>query len=201
MHRDAKIAIIIISLPVICICVACLLSSQPVEDNSRAYFRRYYGVSEETVRAVARAYGVDPGDLASYGGRPFPLNYIEHTLGWAWDQPRHPTIYRAEIEALVTGHVSRCDLGDTATLYLFYSDWLSPKTLFHGEALPMEVSYELDVTRAGMRDDQIVQAITFYNVGDSGGLPWEGIAPGCEPPARYAACDVRLPLIGCGIER
>jgi hypothetical protein len=97
------------------------------ERNSVAYLAEDYGVSKESVEAVAHAFGVDPTDLARYGDEPFPLNYIRHTLGWALDQSDHPKIYRTEIDALMTGYVSRCDLENTVTLYLFYSDWLRPK--------------------------------------------------------------------------
>jgi hypothetical protein len=188
-------------LPVVCICVVCTLSSQPVEDNSFAYFKRYYGVDKEAVMEVAQAYAVKPEDIAKYGTQAFPISYIGHALGWVWGQPEHPTIYRRDVEAVVKGYVSRCDWIDTSTLYLFYSDWLSPKTIFHGEALVMEVSYQMDVAKQGIRDDQVVQSIGTYILSDSGGLPWKGIAPDCKPPARYAACELRLPFIGCGIER
>jgi hypothetical protein len=201
MHRDAKIALIIIGLPVLCICATCWLSMRPVENNSFAYFERYYGVDEKTVAEVAQAYGVKPQDMTSYGEMPFPINYIEHTLGWAWDQPEHPIIYRRDVESVVKGYVSKCDWIDTSTLYLFYSDWLNPHTIFHGEALVMEVGYELDATQEGIRDDQVLQNITFYSLGDSGGMRWKGIAPICEPPARFADCEVRLPFVGCGVER
>jgi hypothetical protein len=142
-------------------------------------------VDEKAIEEVAQAYGVPPEEVGSYGKGPFPVNYMEHVLGWVWDQPQHPTIYRSEVEALMTGYVSRCDLEDTITLYLFYSDWLRPKTLFHGQALPIEVSYELDLDREGVHDDQVLQDITYYELRDSGGLLWEQVAPHCVPSARY----------------
>jgi hypothetical protein len=190
MHRDTKIAIIIIGLSVLCVCFACRLPSIRSD-----YERR------RAIENLAQIHGLESEDIATYEKGLFPVNYIEHALGWAWDQPEHPTIYRRDVESVVKGYVSRCDWMDTSTLYLFYSDWLSPKTIFHGEALVMEVSYQWDVTREGMRDDQVVQSIGVYFLSDSGGLPWEGIAPHCKPPARYAACEFRLPIIGCGIER
>jgi len=181
---NRRIVIVPLVLVVIVGCIWCLAKpSSP--HNSVAYLARTYGVSKETVLTVVHAYKVNPDELYSYGESPFPVNYIEHTLGWTWNQAEHPTIYRSEVEALVTGYISRCDLSSTTTLYLFYSDWLRPKALFRGEALPMEVTYELDPEQSGMQDDQIVQSITFYFLSDSGGLPWEQVAPICDPPARY----------------
>lgn len=162
-----------------------LLFRPPIAVDSVAGLARYYGVDREVVEEVVRAYEVPLESVGSYGEQPFPVNYIAYTLGWTWDQPQHPTVYRSEIEALVTGYISRCDLEDTVTLYLFYSDWLSPKTFFHGEALPLKVSYELEMGQDGARSDQIVQNITFYDLSDSGGLVWEQVAPHCIPPARY----------------
>jgi hypothetical protein len=162
-----------------------ILARPPAKHNSVAFLARRYGVSKDSVRDVAHAFGVDPENMASYGERSFPGNYIEYTLGWKWDQAKHPTVYRAEIEALMTGYVSRCDIEDTITIYLFYSDWLRPKTLFRGEALPIEIFYELDVAQDGVRSDHVVQDIAFYSVGDSGGWPWEQVAPHCDPPAKY----------------
>lgn len=168
-----------------CSCVW-LFVRQSAATDSVSGLARHYGVGTEVVEGVARAYGVDPESVGSYGERPFPINYIEHELGWAWDQTQHPILYRSDIDALVTGYMSRCDLEDTITLYLFYSDWLSPKTLFHGEALPMEVSYQLDPSQEGVRSDQIVQYITFHDLGDnSSGWTWAPIAPICVPQARH----------------
>lgn len=163
----------------------CVPTQPPIEPNSVWYLARVYGVSEESVEAVAHAFGVDPGDLARYGNHPFPLNYIRHTLGWSQHQSNELEIHRADVDALMTGYVSRCDLADTATLYLYYSDRLRPKTLSQGEALPLSVSYELDTTQDGIRDDQVVENITYYELSDSGGWPWDKVAPHCEPPAKY----------------
>jgi hypothetical protein len=157
----------------------------PAEGNSVYSLARCYGVSKESVEAVAHAFGVDPSDLARYGDQPFPLNYIQYTLGWSPHQSNHQKIYRYEVDALMTGYVSKCDLADTVTLYLFYSGRLRPKTLFQGEALPLEVLYELDTTQDGIRDDQVVQSFTFYELSDSGGWPWEEVAPHCDPSAKY----------------
>jgi hypothetical protein len=184
MTNRMRIALFVTTAAIASVCVWFLFRPPPKVD-SVAGLARYYGVSEETIQNVARAYKVPPEEIGSYGELPFPVNYIQHVLGWAWDQPEHPTIYRSEIEALVTGYVSRCDLEDTITLYLFYSDWLRPKTWSHGEALPMKIVYELDVSQKGIRDDQVVQDITYYDLGDSGGWPWEQVAPVCVPPGRY----------------
>jgi hypothetical protein len=182
--RGERILLALIMLAIIGCCVWFLFRSPPDVDSITG-ISQYYGVSEETVGDFVRAYGVDPTDIASYGEEPFPLNYIRYTLGWNQDPSNRPTVTRAEIDALVTGYVSRCDLDDTSTLYLFYSDWLRPKTLFRGEALPIEIIYEHDVTRDGIRSDQVVESISMYYIGDSGGWPWEQVAPHCDPPAKY----------------
>jgi hypothetical protein len=161
---------------------ACRVFQSP-EEHTIEYFEYHYGVDREAVLEVAEVYGVSPESFSAYGDSPFPINYVKSELGW--EQPTRLTVHRSDINAVVRGYTTRCEVSDTQTLYLFYSDWLSPKTRSHGEALVMSVSYELDVARAGVRDDQEVREITYYNVGDSGGLVWERVAPQCVPPARH----------------
>ncbi len=163
-----------------------ILVRPPAKYNSVMYLARRYGVGKSDVQDVANAYGVDPKDLATFGQQPFPINYIGHTLGLpGWEQSRPSIVRRSEVEAFVTGYVSRCDLDEMTTLYLFYSDWLRPKTPFHGEALPMEIAYESDPNRSGTWDDQVAKHIQFYDVSDSGGLLWANVALTCNPPAKY----------------
>jgi len=156
-----------------------ILVRPPVKVNSVAGLARYYGVSKETVLGVAHAYGVDPQDLDNYGPQPFPVNYIMHELD-------KPGVTRAQVEALVTGYVSKCERDNRWTVYLFYSDWLEPKTLFRREeALPLEIYYELDPIQDRTRDDQIVQRIQWYILGDSGGAIGPYVGPHCNPPVKY----------------
>ena len=127
MHRDAKIALGILALVFIVACLLpCVLTSLPVEDNLVAEFRKYYGTSKEELEAVGGVYGVELDDFSDYGPQPFPINYISHALGR--DRPEPPTVYRSDIDSIVKGYVSRCELSDTSTIYLFYSDRLSPKS-------------------------------------------------------------------------
>jgi len=187
MHRDAKIALGILALVFTVACLLpCILTSLPVEDNSVGYFRTYYGTSKEDLEAVGRAYGVELDDFSDYGPQPFPINYIVHALGQ--DQPEPPKVSRADVNSVVTGYVSKCELSDTNTIYLFYSDRLGPKSLIDGEALIMSILYKLDSAQAGIRDGRGLQSIQWYIVGDSGGWDWERVAPQCDPPARYVSC-------------
>jgi hypothetical protein len=174
----------VLSLACVLACTWVFLGPVPSRDSISG-IAAYHGVSEESVRVVARAYGVDPRDIASYGEKPFPVNYLEHALGWQGEQAETPVVHRKEVESLVTGYVSRCEIADTITLYLYYSSRLRPKTLFKGEALPVEVSYKLDPQRNGIHDDQVLEQITFYEINDSGGWSWEQVAPNCVPPAAY----------------
>jgi hypothetical protein len=180
---DKRISLVIVVAILMLVC-ACILLGPPGKRNSVASIAWRHRVSGADVEAVAHAYGIKPEDLGTYGQRPFPVNYIEYRLGWQWDQPEKPTVYRGEIDALMTGYVTKCDLADTATAYLFYSDWLSP-SLWRGHALPVVVGYELDITLDGIRPDQVVQDITYYSLSDSGGWLWDQVAPHCDPPARY----------------
>lgn len=176
--RFILISVVLMSITVMTTC------TKPPEDHSVEYFEYYFGVDRKAVNGVAEAYGVSLESFSAYGeSGPFPINYIRNEL--KWDQHPRPTVYRADINDVVRGYTSRCEVSDTQTLYLFYSDWLSPKTSSHGEALVLSVSYELDVTRPGIHDDQVVSRITYYDVGDSGGLAWERVAPQCIPPARH----------------
>jgi hypothetical protein len=180
---ENRISLVIVVGMLLFVC-ACIVLGPVARRNSVLSIAWRHRVSRAAVEAVAHAYGIKQEDLDTYGQRPFPVNYIEHRLGWQWDQPEKPTIPRAEIDELMRGYVTKCDLADTATAYLFYSDWLSP-SLLRGHALPVVIGYALDVTQDGIRPEQVVQQITFYNLGDSGGWPWKQVAPRCDPPARY----------------
>jgi hypothetical protein len=69
---------------------------------------------------------------------------------------------------------------------LFYSDWLRKNNAAHGEALVLDIVYELDVTKEEQFDDQVVEQINFYEGGsDSLGRIRERVAPKCVPPAKY----------------
>jgi len=176
--------LLVLSASIVCGCSSRLGGARDTL-NSVPNLARHYAVSEQTVRDLAHAYGVDPSDLAAYGEAPFPVNYVQHAFNWKWNQAEHPTIYRARIEAFMTGYVSRCEVSDTETLYLFYANRLRPATRSEAEALPMGIVYQLDVTQQGTYDDQVVAQITYYDLRDSGGLLWEHVAPICDPPAKY----------------
>lgn len=87
MNRWVKILLLVAVVTVISGC-AWLLFRPPIATDSVAGLARYYGVDKKAVEEVARAYGVPPENVAIYGEWPFPINYIEYTLGWAGDQPR-----------------------------------------------------------------------------------------------------------------
>lgn len=183
MSRRKKAIALVLIVTTMAVVIMCISPWLPVKENSFAYFDRYHGVDRETVTAVGEAYGVAPGDFPEYGSDPFPVNYIVKELGL--DRPEHSVVYRSDVDSAVKGYVSRCDTTDIGTYYLFYTDWLSPRTLSHGEALVMVVIYELDVARPGMRDDQVVASIAMRFISDSGGPDWEKVAVKCDPPARY----------------
>jgi hypothetical protein len=89
------------------------------------------------------------------------------------------------VENTIKGYITKCELSSNETLYLFFSNWLSPKTIIHGEALVLSVFYELTPEKPGRYPEQVVEHIQVYDVGDSGGLLWGLVAPDCNPPARY----------------
>jgi len=186
MHRDAKIALGIIALVSVIACVPCILASMPAEENSIAWFRKYYGTSRKDLESIGRVYGVEPDDFSKHGPQPFPINYIAHSLGR--DQSEPPTVYRSEVDSVIKGYVSECDLSTIETIYLFYSDRLSPKSLVDDKALVLSIGYELDASQDGMEDDQVLRDVRQYIVGDSGPWNWELVAPHCDPPARYVSC-------------
>lgn len=196
MIRYSRLILAVTSM-VLATTFLCMLTRSPTEDNSLAYFKKYYGADEEIIHAVAHAYQINPDKISDYGPEPFPVNYIKHKLGWDWRQREHPVIQRSEIDSLVKGYISKCETDNAATLYLFYSDWLSPRTREHGEALVLEISYRLDTDIEGICDEQIVSNINTVIISDSGGWYWDRIAPMCEPAAKYEDCSMRLPVLGC----
>lgn len=196
MIRHSRLILAAITM-VLTIVSLCVFTSSPPENNSLAWFKKYYGADEEAVQAVAHAYQINPGEFSDYGLESFPVNYIKHKLGWDWRQQEHPVIQRSEIDSLVKGYISKCESGNTATRYLFYSDWLSPRTREHGEALVLEIIYQLDTEIEGIYDEQIVSNISTVIISDSGGPYWDRIAPMCEPAAKYEDCSMRLPVFGC----
>jgi hypothetical protein len=178
--------LIVIAMCSICSILSWKSSLIRIEENSMAYFNRYFGVNEKEVGYVARLYEIPLDDLPRYGPEPFPVNYILLSLNWSYDSKLRPTVYRWQIEELVKGYVAKCDLTNTNTLYLFYSDWLRKNNAAHGEALVLDIVYELDVTKEEQFDDQVVEQIDFYEGGsDSLGRIRERVAPKCVPPAKY----------------
>ena len=180
MSKYRRAIFAIITLGILGGCLLCIMTFiqtiMPVEPNSLMAFKRYYGVNEDAVAEVSAVYGIPVEDFPKYGLRPFPANYIKHTLGWDLERAERPIVYRQEIEALVKGYVSRCD-SEQNTIYLFYSDWLRPHNLFHNEAMVIEVTY---------RQDQTLESFHVYGAGSSdGGWSREIVAPTCDPPAKY----------------
>lgn len=195
MKRYSKllivIAIMLLAYGVIYICILAQIN------NSFAYFRIYYGASRQDVINLGQVYGVHPKDFSRYGPTPFPVNYIEHMVDFDKPQSERRAVYRSEVESMVKGYVSKCKISKGLIIYLFYSDWLSPQNIFHGKALAMEMSYQWGIDQEGKENEQVLESIRVYYIGDSGEWDWENIAPICEPPARYANCAFRLPLVGC----
>ena len=107
----------VLGLGCVSACVWLFLKPLPSR-NSVSDLAKYHGVSQESIRVVARAYGVNPKDIAIYGENPFPVNYIGYALGWKWDSTNNRVVHRKDIESLVTGYTSKCEIADTTTLYL-----------------------------------------------------------------------------------
>jgi hypothetical protein len=82
----------VLSLACVLACTWVFLGPVPSRDSISG-IAAYHGVSEESVRVVARAYGVDPRDIVSYGEKPFPVNYLEHALGWQGEQAETPVVH------------------------------------------------------------------------------------------------------------
>ena len=193
MKKRVRVLVLALVLPLVyCVIYVCVFAQV---DNSFASFRVHHGAKRRDVTALADLYGVSPKDFTQFGLGPFPVNYIEHTLGLAEPASRRPTVYRREVESIVRGHVAECET-NISTMYLFYSDWLSPKNVFHGEALVMEARYKWD-DEQGKHDGQILDGINVYSISDSGPWHWEGVVSTCIPPARYVECRYRLPVVGC----
>lgn len=194
MNRYKKLAIAISIGMLLYLCIyVCVLPQ--VAENSMANFRVRYGASRQEVVALGNLYGVEPHEFSNFGKGAFPVNYIEYMLDAECAGSVRRVVYRSEVESLVRGYVSRCDVDDSTVFYLFYSNWLSKGNIFHGEALIVEVFYR----ESGTDGEQILEHVSSPSIGDSGWPDrryWENVAPKCNPPARYADCKVRLPVVG-----
>ena len=161
----------------------CVLMLVPEPANSAFYFFRVHGVGMDTVTQLSQVYGVDIRDISTYGDDPFPVNYIKYRLGWKNEKAARPTIYRRDVEAVVKGYISICELRDTETLYLFYSKRLAPTFFGQTKALVMSVRYTLDIHSDGKRPDQVLEAIEIYDPADSGPYEWYRLTSYCTPSA------------------
>jgi hypothetical protein len=168
---------------VLCGCIAYLAAEEP---NTVVFLKRHYGADDKIIETLAREYDVSVADIPKFGPYPFPVNFIRSQIGWKKESLAQPVVYRRQIEAIVKGYVAKCRIADTIVLYLFYSDRLAPRSIFSRDtsALVMEVGYRLDPTIEGERDDQLLEEIRYFDLGDDGGYDWPKVAPECTPPAR-----------------
>jgi len=191
-HGKAEIGILLVSLFIAWAVGSCALGPAPREKpNSVDFLKRYYGADDKMIEALAEEYRVSVADIPQFGPYPFPINYIRSRIGWGKVDQRtplaeRPLVYRRDVESVVKGYVSRCRWADTVDFYLFYSDRLAPRSMFDKDtsALVMEVRYRLDITIQGESDEQILEEISYFDLGDDASFDWSGVAELCTPPAR-----------------
>jgi hypothetical protein len=131
---------------------------------------------------VADSYSLSLDDIAAFGPEPFPLNYILHQLNWKLASPNNPIVKRSEIEDLISGHSASCQTGNTHIYYLFYG---GPEKLVQASEpaifgkpgpLVVEVNYRHDPT---LQDAQIVDYISYVELGDDGNPDWTKVVESC----------------------
>jgi len=138
-----------------------------------------YGATEEEIAQIARAYGISVDSIASFGTDPFPINYILTQMNWSRPPRNNPTIFRHQIDELVKGYVSKCDLTRSATIYVYYEELDHILKRRSGPVI-LEVIYELDRQLETPNDDQIVQTISTHGLGDSPRMDWENVIKSCK---------------------
>ena len=191
-HGKTNRGVILVLSFSIWVVVGCAIGPAAREmPNSVDFLKRYYGADDKMIEALTGEYNVPVSDISQFGPYPFPINYIRSQIGWGQvDQgtasAERPIVYRRDVEAIVKGYISRCRWANTVVFYLFYSDRLAPRSIFDKgtSALVMEVRYRLDTTIQGESDEQILEEIGYFDLGDDAPFNWSGVAELCIPPAR-----------------
>jgi hypothetical protein len=104
---------------------------------------REYGVPRERVIEVARAHGVNPDLIGSFGSDPFPLNYYQYQVR-AYEATHGKKPPRSWFDSVVKGHVARCESGKYDVNYLFYTDRVHLQWFSDEIALAVVAGFDYD---------------------------------------------------------
>ncbi len=183
MNNCSKVRIFVwlVILAITGLCGYIIYMILPAKPNTPAYFYKHYGITRRMLEETTSAYNVAIEDMPIYGPDPFPINYAKHELGW--NEQNNIVVRREDVESVVQGVQSRCEMGPSITLYLFHTRWMDNRNFVGGGPLFMMVSY--DIHHELGREQDIVERINEPEFGPDTGIDWQSLAEECDPPAIY----------------